>query len=49
MVKDIFQLIIKRVDDEIGRRGGTFNYCLIMNIRVEYLGENMTGYIQLGI
>ena len=61
VVKDIFHLIIKRFDMEIGKRGGTalllldnaschnINYTNFKNIRVEYLGANMTGYLQLGI
>jgi len=61
VVKDIFHLIIKSFDAEIGRRGGTalllldnaschkINYAAFKNIRVEYLRANMTGYLQSGI
>jgi len=61
VVKDIFHLIIKRFDAEIGRRGRTallwldnaschkIDYTKFKNIRVEYLAANMTGYIQVGI
>jgi len=48
---------INRFDDEIGRRDSAALLCLMpqidytkfTNIRVEYLGANMTRYIQLGI
>jgi len=59
-VEDILHLIIKRFDVEIGIRAGTALllldnaschkiYTKFKNIRLEYLGANMTRYIQRGI
>ena len=61
VVREIFDLIINRFDEEMGRRGRkgllllhnaschAIDFTKFSNIKVEFLAANMTGYIQLGI
>ena len=59
MVKEIFDLIINRFDEEMGRRcrralllldnASCHDFTKFSNINVEFPAANMTSYIQLGI